>query len=306
MALSAAAVGRVPVDVAAALNLDGDRVVENLGQRPLRFVVAEAAGEAAPADLGAGQLLQPGQRETVRTTAGQPLWAWSPFPTRIGVGPAWAAAATARGGGLSLIYAGAAAETALAGAHASGATVLSVADASVLRAGRVYVGGEIHTIEAVDAVANTATIAAPGLTADQADGAPVGHAPLVGTGDVLALPAGPWAELDVRLLYDMPRTGGGSFYNGRSSGAFYSDGAVRSSWVETLSNFSYWFAFGNAEPALQTYSVGLLHATAGLANAWTVEFDPATHELSLVQADPNTAASFLPRVYDLIVAGRRA
>ena len=83
MALSLTDVGRVPVAVAAGAALVA---VENLGDRPLRFVVGEAADEAAPADLEAGHLLQPGQRETVRLgDAAFPLWAWSAFPTRIGI-----------------------------------------------------------------------------------------------------------------------------------------------------------------------------------------------------------------------------
>ena len=101
MALSKHAVGAAPVDVGAALNLDGNRVIENIGSRPLRFVVAEAAGEAAPTDLGAGQLLRPGQRETVRATSGVPLWVWAPFPTVVGFGPDWDGGG-ASGGGRTL------------------------------------------------------------------------------------------------------------------------------------------------------------------------------------------------------------
>ena len=76
-------VGAVPVAVAPGAAVVA---VENLGDRPLRFVVGETAAEAAPADLQAGHLLMPGQRETVRLgDAAYPLWAWAPFPTQIGV-----------------------------------------------------------------------------------------------------------------------------------------------------------------------------------------------------------------------------
>ena len=85
MALSPTDVGPIPVAVAAGAALVA---VENVGDRPLRFVVGEAADEAAPSDLGAGHLLQPGERETVRLgDAAYPLWAWSAFPTRIGISP---------------------------------------------------------------------------------------------------------------------------------------------------------------------------------------------------------------------------
>ena len=83
MALQVTDVGPAPVAIAAGAALV---TVENLGDRPLRFVVGEAANEAAPADPEAGHLLQPGGRETVRLgDAAYPLWAWAPYPTAIGV-----------------------------------------------------------------------------------------------------------------------------------------------------------------------------------------------------------------------------
>ena len=311
MALSAAAVGRVPVDVAAALALDGVRVIENIGARPLRFAVAEAPGELPPADPRDGHLLQPGRRETVRTAAGTPVWAWAPHPTRLGVGPAWrVAAGLGGGGGLSLLFAGRQVDGALDGAHAAGATVLTVGDAAVYRLGRVQVAGELHTIEGIDEAARTLTIEAAGLTADQADDAQVVQAPILGADDVLQLPepAGEYSEIDVRFLYDLPQLNGNPpFYNGRSSGAFYSGEAQRSAYFETLSNFSYWWANGQVEDDPSgTWSVGLIHATGGLGNAWSIEFDPATHRLLLRPLDASLAMSFIPRIYNLIVAGRAA
>ena len=83
MALAIAAIGAAPTRIAPGADVV---TVENLGGRPLRFVVGEAAGEAAPSDLGAGHLLGPGRRETVRLgEAAFPIWAWAPYPTRIGV-----------------------------------------------------------------------------------------------------------------------------------------------------------------------------------------------------------------------------
>ena len=83
MAVARTPIGAAPtrIDPGAALV-----VIENLGHRPLRFVVGEAADEAAPADLEAGHLLQPGARETVRLgDAAYPIWAWAPISTAIGV-----------------------------------------------------------------------------------------------------------------------------------------------------------------------------------------------------------------------------
>ena len=91
MALQVAAVGREPVDLAAQLNLDGSAaVIENLGIAPLWFLLAAAAGEAAPADRK-GHLLEPGAREPIQPHgAGFPLWVWSQHATAVGVGPALA------------------------------------------------------------------------------------------------------------------------------------------------------------------------------------------------------------------------
>ena len=83
MALSVTAVGPVPVSVVLD---DATATIENLGDRPLRFMVARMADEAAPEDLGAGHLLLPGARVDVKRAAEDaPLWVWSDRPTRIGV-----------------------------------------------------------------------------------------------------------------------------------------------------------------------------------------------------------------------------
>ena len=310
MALLPHVVDTIPVDVGAALNLDGNRVFENIGQRPLRFIVADAPGEAAPLNPRAGHLLQPGARETVRTAAGTPVWAWADYPTRIGAGPAWqAAAGLGGGGGLSLLFAGGQVTGALDGAHVAAAAVLTVGDASIYRLGRVQVGGELHTIENIDEAARTITIEAAGLAADQADDAQVVQAPIIGADDVLQLPApagGEYAQLDVRVLYDLPQLNGNPpFYNGRSTGAYYGSAVGRSAYTETLSNFSYWWANAQAEDDPSgTWAVGLIHATSNQANAWSVEFDPATHRLSLVPLDDSLVVGFIPRIYNLIVAGR--
>ena len=100
--LQTAKAGRVPVDLAARFALDGSRVtLENLGGRPIRFAPAEAAGEAAPADLRAGFLLDPGKRETFRPAGGAtfPLWVWG--DSEVGIGPA-IGPETGGGGGRTL------------------------------------------------------------------------------------------------------------------------------------------------------------------------------------------------------------
>ena len=222
------------------------------------------------------------------------------------------------GGGLSLLVADESVASTLVGAHAMGDTVLTVADASVFRRGRrVQVGGELHDAVAVDAGANTITIAAPGLTGVRPNaqdagstwaGAAVAQAPLLGTGDALALPApaaGRYAELDVRLLYNLPQLNGNpAFYNGRSTGAYFSGGGRAGSWFETLANYSSWWANGQTDPDESgTWTVGLLHATANIAaSVWSVELDPEAHALSIVAVAAQEL--YIPRVTNLIVAGR--
>ena len=305
--LQTAKVGRAPVDLAARFALDGSRItIENLGGQPIRFAPAAAAGEAAPADLRAGFLLEPGKRETLRPAGGAtfPLWVWG--DGEVGIAPAIGPETGGGGGGLSLLFAGDQVDGELSGAHLLGATVLTVLDASIFRLGAVQVGGEVHTIGSIDEAARTVTIEAPGLVAAKLDGTQVVQAPILGGDDVLQLPApvgGEYAEIDVRFLYDLPQLNGNpAFYNGRSTGAYYSAAGLRSAWFETLANFGSWYANGQvAEDPTGTWSVGLIHATGNAANTWSLEFDPVTHQLSLVAL---STVGFIPRIYGLIVAGR--
>ena len=89
MAVRVREVDQEPVDLAAALALDGSAIeLENVGIHTLFFLPAAAAGEAAPADRR-GYPLEPGARKPVQPQggAGFPLWVWSQHPTAIAVGP---------------------------------------------------------------------------------------------------------------------------------------------------------------------------------------------------------------------------
>lgn len=311
MPLRIANVGRAPVDLAAQLMLDGSRItIENLGDRPIRFVPAAAAGEAAPEDLRAGWLLKPGERETFQplSAAGAafPLWAWGGGV--VGVGPAigpGSAGGIGGGGGLALLVSGQSVETKLDGDHNAGDTVLSVDDATGLAAGRVYVRGEQHTIESVDEAADTITITAPGLTADQADDAVVVQAPMQGADDTLALPAGSYAELAVRCLYELPQTNGNpAAYSGRSIGAYYTSAGKRSGWTDTLTGFGSWYSYMDSNTDAATVLVGLVHDNHTLRTAWSIEFNPTTSQLSFALVPSNSARPYFPRLTSLLVAGR--
>ena len=89
MAIRTRVIGAVPVDVGAALNLDGKYVFENVGSRSLWFVVADAAGEPAPSDLTVGHWLAPCARTPMRAGVGEPVWVWSQHPTRLGGARDW-------------------------------------------------------------------------------------------------------------------------------------------------------------------------------------------------------------------------
>lgn len=307
MALRPFDVTAAPADVAAALDA-GTWVLENLGSRPLRFV-AGAAGESAPEDPRDGHLLHPGAREAIAIAAGAPLWAWSDFPTRAGLTPSWMVAGlpgAGGGGGLTLLHGSSEVSTTLDGQHAQGATVLTMTAAAGLRTGRILVGDETHEATAVDESANTVTIAAPGLMAQQPDDTDVVQVPLRGADDVLTLPdpgAGRrYVEFDVRFLFDLPRLAGGtSRGHGHSSGAYY---APASSWYESLNGNSYWWAGVNADPSYATFAVGVANRSAATSDLWTLEFNPTTSALQFVQADPNRAPTALPRAYELVAAGR--
>ena len=214
-------------------------------------------------------------------------------------------AAVDGGGGLSILYAGTMAESTLAGAHALGATTLTLASAAGFRADMTFGVGRVepHDIVAVDMDANEIEIAAPGLGAAYVDGAAVFCAPMFGAAGALALPGGArLAEIDVRFSFDLPRAAGDPFYNGRSDGAYYAD--PHASWYRSLTNFSYWYAGGNTESDLPSYTVGLAHATAGFANFWVVDYEIATGRLIFLPADPGIAAAYVPRVRVLTCAGR--
>ena len=209
------------------------------------------------------------------------------------------------GNDLSILYAAQMAESTLSGAHAAGATTLTLADVAGFRDDMTLgLGVEAHDIVSVDEAVNQVEIAAPGIVAAAyVDGAGVFAAPMFGAADVRPIAgASQYAELDVRFLYDLPQLNGNPpFYNGRSTGAFF---APHASWYESLTNFSYWYAGGNTAAGLPSYSVGLVHATAAFANFWSVDYEIDADRLIFLPADPSLAVAFAPRVRRLVVAGR--
>ena len=175
--------------------------------------------------------------------------------------------------------------------------VRTTADGSTV----VAILGQRHEVEGI--AGDVLEIAAPGIVAEAPSGADVAYDPMYGADSVIQLPDGPYNEIEVTLLYDLPQVNGNpAFYSGRSRGAYFSSHA---SWYQTLTNFSYWYAGSNTDPALTSYSVGVLHGTASPgANQWTVEYEVATHRLILLPVVPGRTHSFLPRIYDLVVTGR--
>ena len=220
-----------------------------------------------------------------------------------------AAGSAAGGGGLSILYAGSMVETTLSGAHAAGATTVTLASVAGFRDDMTLgidvpgTGYEAHSIESVDEATNSIEIPAPGLAMAYGDiGIAAFAAPMFGALDSLDLPGGPYTELDARYLFDLPQLNGNApFYKGRSNGAYY---APHASWFETITDNLYWFGGGNTEPGLASYSIGVIHATAAIANLWSLDYELATGRLIFIPANPALAVSFHPRIYRLIVAGR--
>ena len=104
------------------------------------------------------------------------------------------------------------------------------------------------------------------------------------------------------MLYDLPQLNGNrAFYSGRSLGDYV---APNASAYHSLTNFSYWYAGGNTEEGLPSYSIGVVHSTSSLANLRTVDYELATNRLVLVPGDASLAVSFAPRVYQMMVVGR--
>lgn len=213
----------------------------------------------------------------------------------------------AAGGALDVLYAGTMAEGALSGAHVLGATTLTLASADGFRDDMTFgVGVESHDIVAVDAGANQVEIAAPGLLGAYVDGDACFCAPMWGADDVIALPAPAgatqYSELDCWMLYDLPQANGNpAFYSGRSLGDYV---APHLSWFHSLTNFSYWYAGGNTEEGLASYSIGVVHGTVSVSNLWALDYELATNRLILIPGDASLAVSFIPRIYQLAVAGR--
>lgn len=220
------------------------------------------------------------------------------------------------GAGLASVYAAASVDTTFDGAHALGATTLTLASVDGIRAdmtlgvtARSSAGGHeiIPDIVSIDAAAKQVEIAAPGLARARADGDAVFASPLWGADDTLALPApvgaAAYAELAVRMLWELWLSTGSSSStrNGRSSGAFW--GPSASHW-EVLNSSSYWWSGGNLEAGLNSYAVGAANYGSSLSNLWTLDYRPADRTLLLLPADPSLSVRYIPRVYQLTVAGR--
>lgn len=220
--------------------------------------------------------------------------------------PAGGAASPGRApaaGALSTIYTARLAASTLLLARAQGETNIFLSDATGFGPGMTFgIGNEPHDILSMPGD-HTVVIAEPGLLADYAADTECFAAPMFGADDVLALPGpGPYAELDVRLLFDLARANVDPANNGRSSGAYHTDPA--SSWYEALNDRNFWWGGGNHEPGLSSYTVGVIHLNATATDLWAVDYEPAGNRLLILPADPDTADTFVPRITALRIVGR--
>ena len=223
------------------------------------------------------------------------------------------------GGATKLLFSGGgyALGVTLAGAHAIGATVLTVNTAAKLKpTHHLYVGIsvastslETHKVLSVDKGANQITIAAPGLVAARPSGAKLSFAPMFGRDSEIILPPAPsifgYNELEIEYLYDLPQvTGNVAYYSGRGSGGFKNSNGdhVKASWYKTLTNYSYWHA--NTQIVEDnSYTIGLIHGSSSLGvNDVYLEYHIADNKLLLADIKAGVPI-FSPRIYALILRG---
>ncbi len=222
------------------------------------------------------------------------------MPFRLGV------SAPAAAGGLDIVYSAVMAETTLDGAHALGATVLTLASVDGFRTDMTFgIAPESHAIEAIDSANSQITIASPGLLANRADGTAVFCAPLWGAGDSLALPApasgASYAELEARMLWQLLSSSGTERNVGHSTGRWWQP---KDSALHALDDGNTWWMWANTEAGLDSWSIGAVYAGSSLRDHWSLEYSPTENSLSFAQSDPNQTPRYTPRVQTLVLAGR--
>ena len=216
------------------------------------------------------------------------------------------------GGGLNTLYSALVSETTLAAVPAwpidadlNGTDELVLTSIDNFEVGKYVDLGlaEHHKIIAVDEATNTITLE-EGIQKAYGIGAVVQSSPMMGSDATIQLPMPPagqrYSNISVNSLFSLPRTTGPTYYAGRSWGEYFYPNA---SYAHSLTNFSYWESDMNIDETLDSYIVGIVHATTSDTNAWTIDFNPMTSVISFVPFDANLAQTLVPRLETLIIAG---
>ena len=165
----------------------------------------------------------------------------------------------------------------------------------------IIIGSEQHRVVSVNASTFTITIEG-GIRANLA-AALITSGVLLGNGDSIVLPGEGLKRIDVFLQYDLPLISGSDpSRSGMSIGDYHAGQDQQASRFWVFTNYSRWIEVIQVTDD-PTYSVGMLTASGSASSTWTLEFNPATSELSLVKYDDTTADIYYPRITSMKVAG---
>ena len=165
----------------------------------------------------------------------------------------------------------------------------------------IIIGSEQHRVVSVNAATNNLTIES-GITSNLA-AALITSGVLLGNGDSIVLPGDGLERLDVFLEYDLPQISGAAPFNsGMSIGDYHAGQGQQASRFWVFTNYSRWLSVVQVTDDT-TYPVGILTASGAASHTWTLEFNPATSELSLAKYDDTTADLYYPRITTMKVAG---
>ncbi len=208
------------------------------------------------------------------------------------------------GGGLDLILTPNQADTTLDGLHALGATTLSLDSVEGIVAGSwLGVVNLPYQVASVNEAAGTVEITS-GLASVAVDGIAVFAVPLFGAEATLTLPepvSGSYAVLELDVIWQMLSSSGTLRSNGFTRGGVHDD----IGWAYVENRSGYWRTHHNSlEGDAVSITCGMLIYSRRLTNAWSIEYTPATRQLSFLPFEVAPVSDFLPRVSSIIVRGR--
>ena len=194
----------------------------------------------------------------------------------------------------------------LVGQYVAGTTTFMIAAtqdefALMFPGDHIIIGDEPNIVVSVDSSTFMLTVE-NGLLTDKA-AALITSGVLLGNGDSIVLPGEGLERLDVFLEFDLPPIAGGNpFYGGMSLGDYHAGQGQQASRFWGFLTYSRWLSVIQVVEDT-TFSVGILSASGAATHTWTLEFNPATTELSLAKYDSASADLYYPRITSMKIAG---